>query len=53
MEKKRGGGGERREKSDHIESLPRTAQSRKLKPIIQVSYEPKLGLTQGSYLGDA
>ena len=42
-----------REKSDLIESLPRTTQSRKLKPTIQVSCEPKLGLAQGSYLGDA
>ena len=42
-----------REKSDLIESLPRTTQSRKLKPTIQVSCEPKLGLAQGSYLGGA
>ena len=42
-----------KEKSDLIESLPRTTQSRKLKPTIQVSCEPKLGLAQGSYLGDA
>ena len=41
-----------REKSDLIESLSRMTQSRKLKPIIQVSCEPKLGLAQGSYLGD-
>ena len=31
-----------REKNDLIESLPRINQSRKFKPIIQVSYEPKL-----------
>ena len=42
-----------KEKSDLIESLLRTTQSRKLKPTIQVSYEPKLGLAQGSYLGGA
>ena len=42
-----------REKSDLIESLSRTTQSRKLKPTIQVSCEPKLGLSQGSYFGDA
>ena len=35
-------GGER-EKSDLIESLPRITRSRKLKPTIQVSCEPKLG----------
>ena len=42
-----------REKSDLIEFLPRTTQSRKLKPTIQVSCESKLGLAQGSHLGDA
>ena len=42
-----------RKKSDLIESLPRTTQSKKLKPTIQVSCEPKLGLAQRSYLGDA
>ena len=42
-----------REKSDLIESLPRTTQSRKLKPTIQVSCELKLGLAQRSYLRDA
>ena len=42
-----------REKSDLIESLPRTTQSKKLKATIQVSCEPKLGLAQRSYLGDA
>ena len=42
-----------REKSDLNEFLPRTTQSRKLKPTIQVSYEPKLDLAQGFYLGDA
>ena len=31
-----------RERSDLIESLPRIIQSRKLKPTIQVSCEPKL-----------
>ena len=41
------------EKSDVIKSLPRTTQSRKLKPTIQVSCEPKLVLAQGSYLGGA
>ena len=33
-----------REKSDFVESLPRTTKSRKLKPIIQVSCDPKLDL---------
>ena len=37
-----------REKSDLIESLLRITQSRKLKPTIQVSCEPKLDLTQDS-----
>ena len=36
----------KREKSDLIEFLPRITQSRKLKPIIQVSCEPKLDLAQ-------
>ena len=41
--KKRGKEGRReKEKSDLIESLPRITRSRKLKPTIQVSYEPKL-----------
>ena len=31
-----------RERSDLIESLPRIIRSRKLKPTIQVSCEPKL-----------
>ena len=39
-----------REKSDLIESLPRTTQSRKLKPTIQVSCEPKSGLIQKPYI---
>ena len=53
MEKKWGSEKERkkierkgREKSDLIESLPRITQSRKLKPTIQVSCEPKLGRAQ-------
>ena len=36
---------EEREKSDLIESLLRITRSRKLKPTIQVSCEPKLDLT--------
>ena len=35
-----------RERSDLIESLPRIIRSRKLKPIIQVSCEPKLDRAQ-------
>ena len=35
-----------REKSDLIESLPRIIWSRKLKPTIQVSCEPKLDRAQ-------
>ena len=35
-----------REKSDLIESLPRITRSRKLKPTIQVSCEPKLDRAQ-------
>ena len=42
-----------RERSDLIESLPRTTQSRKLKPTIQVSCELKLDLAQESYFGGA
>ena len=38
-----------REKSDLVESLPRTTQSRKIKPTIQVSCELKLDLAQESY----
>ena len=38
-----------REKSDLIESLSKITQSRKLKPTIQVSCEPKLDLAQESY----
>ena len=46
--------GEReREKSDLIESLPRIARSRKLKPTIQVSCKPKLDRAQGSNCGGA
>ena len=33
--------------------MPRTTQSRKLKPTIQVSCEPKSGLVQKPYIGDA
>ena len=39
MEKKSGG---EREKSDLIESLLRITKSRKFKPTIQISCEPKL-----------
>ena len=42
-----------REKNDLIESLPRTTQSRKLKPTIQVSCEPKSSPAQKPYIGDA
>ena len=42
-----------REKSDLIESLPRMTQSRKLKPTIQVSCEPKSSRIQKPYIGDA
>ena len=35
--------GKKREKNELIESLPRATQSRKLKPTIQVSCEPKSG----------
>ena len=35
-----------RERSDLIESLPRIIRNRKLKPIIQVSCEPKLDRAQ-------
>ena len=34
------------EKSDLIESLPRITQSRKLKPTIQISCEPKFNRAQ-------
>ena len=34
------------EKSDLIESLPRIIRSRKLKPITQISCEPKLDRAQ-------
>ena len=43
----------KREKSDLIESLPRMTQSRKLKPTIQVSYEPKSSRIQKPYIGAA
>ena len=33
--------------------MPRTTQSRKFKPTIQISCEPKLGLAQKPYIGDA
>ena len=39
------------EKSDLIESLPRTTQSRKLKPTIQVNCEPKSSRIQKPYIG--
>ena len=42
------GEGERK-KSDLVKSLLRITQSRKLKPNIQVSCEPKLDLAQESY----
>ena len=45
--------GEKGEKSDLIESLSRTTQSRKLKPTIQVSCEPKSGQIQKPYIGAA
>ena len=49
--KKRGKEGRReKEKSDLIESLPRITWSRKLKPTIQVSYEPK-NPTMGGTIG--
>ena len=45
--------GKKREKNELIESLPRATQSRKLKPTIQVSCEPKSGLIQKPYIGAA
>ena len=33
--------------------MPRTTQDRKFKPTMQVRCEPKLGLAQRPYLGDA
>ena len=39
------------EKSDVIKSLPRTTQSRKLKPTIQVNCEPKSSRIQKPYIG--
>ena len=46
MEKERKKGRGEKEKSDLIESLPRITRSRKLKPTIQVSCEPKLDQAQ-------
>ena len=43
----------KREKSDLIEFLPRATHSRKLKPTIQVSCEPKSGPAKKPYIGDS
>ena len=46
MEKERKKWRLEKEKNDLIESVPRTTQSRKLKPTIQVNCEPKLDRAQ-------